>query len=109
MSTMLDWALRQRFRAMLLMLLMILVVAPVLQQFPLTTFALDAMQTLLFVTAFFVVFKERRQRALAIGLAIASVITGWAVAFWGANRPPVLEAGFHMVAAVFLAVAVVAL
>src|SRR5262245_15938585 len=109
MSTVLDWALRQRFRAMLVLLLLMLVVAPILQQFRLTRFALDAMRTLFYITAFFVVFKERRHRALAIGLAIPTVAAGWAVAFFDAHRPPALEVGYHLTAAVFLAVAVTAL
>ena len=104
-----EWILRQRFRAMLLALVMALVVSPVLDEFAFTRFTLDILRTLVFVTAFVIIFKEKRHRLLAIALAIPTVLGGWSIAYFDEKPLPAFEACFHLIAAIFLAFTVAAI
>jgi hypothetical protein len=98
-----DWISRQRFRAMLLFLVAMLVIAPVLEEHSVGRYSFDGFRTLIFLTAFVILVKEKRHRLLGIGFGIPALIGGWIVASIDRADLPALETGFHALAAIFLA------
>src|SRR5690348_14459845 len=104
-----SWLSRRRFLAMLLTLLLLLVVYPLLRGLAGTRLLFDALLTLVFLAAFPVVFAERRPRLPALLLGVPTVVGAWTgYALPGLPRLP-LVAGFHLLAALFLALAVLSI
>jgi hypothetical protein len=109
MKSTMSWLHRRRFLALLLALILLLVVYPVLRGVGGTRPLFDGLLTLVFLAAFPVVFPDRHLRlpALVLGaLTVAGARTGYALP--GLPRAPV-AAGFHLLAALFLALTVVSI
>ncbi len=101
-----EWILQQRFRAMLVALVMFLFVYPVFEEFEVTRIAFDSFRTILFVLAFVIIFKVKRLRVLAMGMAVPTFAGIWTYSFFGNRLSPALDSLFHFVAAAFLGIAV---
>jgi hypothetical protein len=100
---------RRRFLALLVTLILLLVLYPVLRGLAGTRLLFDALLTLVFLATFPVVFAERQLRLPALLLGVPTVVGAWTgYALPGLPRPP-LVAGFHLLAALFLALAVLSI
>src|SRR5262245_47842036 len=98
-----GWLLRWKFLVLLTAMVMLLVVYPVLRDFLDGRLLFHALLTAVFLAAFLVVFREGSLRVLGLLLGIPTVVGAWTgYVLPGLPRPPLL-AGFHLVAATFLA------
>ncbi len=104
-----EWILRQRFRAMLIALILFMFVYPALEEIMVIRHAFDALRSVLLLIAFAIIFKAKRQRVLAVALAVPTISIGWVFAFLGRPPSPWIESAFHLLSAVFLGVAVAAI
>lgn len=98
---------QRRFLLLLLALAMLLLVYPSLRHAFSTRLLLDALLTIVFLAAFFMVFSPSRFRVPALVLGVPTLIGAWIdYVFPGLPRIP-LQVGFHFVAALFFAFTVV--
>jgi hypothetical protein len=95
----LNWCFERRFRLLLLALGMLVLAYPLLQGALGTRLMLDALLTIVFLGAFFMIFSENRLRFLALVLAVPTIVGAWIdYVLPGLPRVP-LQVGFHLVAA----------
>jgi hypothetical protein len=99
--------LRRRFLALLIVLLVLIAVYPLLQGVYAERLLLDALVTVVFVTALFAVFTKPSSRLAAFLLGIPTLLGVWTrYALPGAAVPSV-AVGVHLLAAAFLGFCVV--
>jgi voltage-gated potassium channel len=103
-----EWLLSQRFRALLLALVLTIVAYPVLDELVIVRYSLEVMRTVLFLIALIIIFKDRRHRILALGLGLPTMLGAWLFVNFEEKPAPAIEALFHLVVAGFLAVTVAA-
>jgi hypothetical protein len=93
-----SWCLQRKYQLLLLALGLLMIVYPLLRGALSTRLLLDALLTLVFLAAFFMIFSENRFRRLAVVLAVPTLVGAWIdYAVPGLPRIPLLV-GFHLVA-----------
>jgi hypothetical protein len=94
---------RRPFQTLLISLVLLLLLYPVLHDLGAELLLFDALGTLVFLAAFRVIFTERRLRRPAVLLGLPTLVGAWTgYVVPGLARVPV-AAGFHALAALFLA------
>jgi hypothetical protein len=101
-----SWFLRRRFLVLLLAMVLFLVVCPVLDQVLDLPLLYDGALTIVFVSAFAVIFRHSSLRLPALVLGIPTLVGAWTgYVLPGLPRLPFVV-GFHVAAALFLMFAV---
>lgn len=101
-----DWIRRQKFRALLIALIVVVIVYPVVEDFTTTRLLFDALRTVFLVVALFVIFDAKRQRALALIVGVPALLAAWTYAFVNDPPPIQVEVVFHILAAIFFSITV---
>lgn len=101
-----DWIRRQKFRALLIALIVVVLIYPIFEDFATTRIAFDSLRTIFFIVALFIIFDAKKQRTLAFAIGLPTMASAWVYAFVGDPVPFSLDILFHSLATIFFSVTV---
>jgi hypothetical protein len=106
MDRLIVWRCQGKFLSLLLAIGMLLIVYPLLRNAFSGRILLDALLTVVFLAAFFMIFSQSHLRMLALVLGVPTLVGAWIhYVLPGLPRLPLLVS-FHLVAALFFGVTV---
>jgi len=101
-----EWIRRQKFRALLFALIVVVLIYPIFQDLTTTRIVFDVLRTIFFILALFIIFDAKRQRILAFVIGVPTILVGWTYAIVSDPPPMLLDVVFHSLATVFFAITV---
>lgn len=103
------WLLKQRYKAMLLALLLMIVIYPALQTHLGTRLIFDVCRTVLFSIAFAIIWRDRSLRIAGLVLGTPAIVGVWMNLTHDTEPPAPVQAAYFLVIALFLSTTIVAI